>query len=120
MKSATTIARMPNSHVKFCMTQASAVLPVVDSDSGEARPQTTTAAVRAPARASTVRLTRNSRPVLSTPIPGISAGWTGSSRAIVRIVRRTLVAGPALVRSSWSASGRSDRGSSADSGLFRD
>ena len=99
MKIATTIARLPNSQLKLAMTQASAVVPVSESDPGAAKPQTTTAAVRAPATARTVRLMVKERPVLSTPMPGMSAGCTGSSRVLVRRLRVMLLArsrGPAV------------------------
>ncbi len=91
MKSVTTIARTPNNHPKLVVTQVSSRPPVVEIVAGAMIAQTMTARTAAPAIANTRVFVPNERPVRSTPIPGMRAGWMRLlvGRVTSRMTRRT-------------------------------
>ena len=78
MNTVVTMASSENSQPKFSMTHPSEAEPAVLMLRGAAKPQITTPSTRTPARPSTNQFVENVRPVCSTPMPGMRAGWVTS------------------------------------------
>ena len=72
----TTIARAEKSHPKLVLTQPSAAPPTVLMLSGAAKAQVITPTATTAAKMKTPQFMGNTRPVFSTPMPGMRAGCT--------------------------------------------